>query len=96
MMPKEAIDALKVINLKRVHPFLHWEEMMEVRETAIAALKKQVPEKPVYSKYDDNGFDEIIPHKAVCPVCGYEFEFGTWNAEENHHCVCGQAIDWSE
>ena len=36
---KEAIEALKHINTSRVHPFLHWEEMAEVRDMAIAALR---------------------------------------------------------
>ena len=60
----------------------------------IDEAKLQIPREPMYSDYDDNGFDEIIPYKALCPTCGYEFEFGTWNNEENHHCVCGQRIDW--
>ena len=63
-------------------------------DMAIEALEKQIPKKPIYSDYDDNGFGEIIPYTAICPICGYEFEFGTWN--ENHHCVCGQAMDWSD
>lgn len=41
MTNEEAIKALKLINLNRVHPFLSWEEMMEVRDKAIEALKKQ-------------------------------------------------------
>ena len=64
------------------------------KEQSIKALEKQVPKKPIYSEFDDNGYDEIIPYKAECPTCGYEFEFGTWNDEENHHCICGQKIDW--
>lgn len=63
---------------------------------AIEALEKQIPKKPVYSDYDDNGFDEIIPNEAKCPVCGYEFEFGMWNEFDNPYCYCGQAIDWSD
>ena len=63
-------------------------------DAAKKALEKQIPRKPIYSDYDDNGFGEIIPYTAICPICGYEFEFGTWN--ENHHCVCGQAMDWSD
>lgn len=27
---REAIEALKIINLKRVHPFYDWEEMREI------------------------------------------------------------------
>lgn len=61
---------------------------------ACEALEKQVPKKPLYSDYDDNGDGEIIPYKAKCPVCGHEFEFGYWNDEDNHHCICGQKMDW--
>ena len=57
-------------------------------------IEKQIPKNPIYSDYDDNGFGDVIPYTAKCPVCGYEFDFGTWN--ENHHCICGQALDWSE
>lgn len=41
MTREEAIMALKMMNLTRVHPFLHWEEMMEVRDMAISALREQ-------------------------------------------------------
>ena len=61
-----------------------------------ALKEKIVAKKPIYGDFDENEAEEIIPHKAVCPVCGHEFEFGTWNDEENHHCVCGQKLDWSE
>lgn len=37
---QEAIEALKIINLSRVHPFYDWEEMAEVRDMAIEALKE--------------------------------------------------------
>ena len=65
-------------------------------KNVIEALDKQVPKKPIYSDYDDNGFDEIIPYKAMCPTCGNEFEFGMWNEYDNHHCICGQAMNWGE
>ena len=70
---------------------LELEELVE-----IAKAEKQVPVKPIYGDYDDDGYDNIIPNEARCPMCGYEFEFGTWNDEDNHHCVCGQKMDWSE
>lgn len=63
---------------------------------AINALQKQIPMKPVYSDYDDNGFDEIIPNEARCPICEHEFEFGTWNEWDTPYCVCGQKMDWSK
>lgn len=58
------------------------------------ALEKATAKKPIYSDFDENEEEEIIPYKAVCPVCGYEFEFGTWNDEQNHHCECGQRMLW--
>lgn len=41
MTIEEAIQALKMMNLSGAHPFLHWEEMMEVRDMAISALRAQ-------------------------------------------------------
>lgn len=67
----------------------------DVKDIAIKSIENQIPKKPIYSEFDDNGFDKIISYKAECPTCGYEFKFGTWNEEENHHCVCGQKLDWS-
>lgn len=71
-------------------------ELQKASCMAIEVLEKQIPKRPLYDKFEDNGFDEIIPYKATCPNCGEEFEFGTWNEEENHHCVCGQCMDWGE
>ena len=69
-------------------------EHHEAMKVAIEALEKQMPKKPIYSDFDDNGFDEIIPHRAECPACGESVDFGKWNAEESHHCECGQALSW--
>ena len=40
MKENEAIEALQLINTSRVHPFYSWEEMAEVRDIAISALKE--------------------------------------------------------
>lgn len=56
--------------------------------------EKAEPKKPIYDEFDENELGEIIPYKATCPTCGFEFEFGTWNDEENHHCECGQRMGW--
>ena len=62
---------------------------------AIDAVEKQIPKIPVYLDFDEDDAGEyLLATKALCPRCGYEFEFGTWNDEDSHHCVCGQAIDW--
>lgn len=96
MKPKEALNHFEEHLCKHC---CEWNKSLRHCNTcptdaAKKALEKQIPRKPIYSDYDDNGFDEIIPYTAICPICGYEFEFGTWN--ENHHCVCGQAMDWSD
>lgn len=40
MTENEAIEALRLINTSRVHPFYSWEEMAEVRDIAISAIKE--------------------------------------------------------
>lgn len=93
MTNKEAIEQLRerlaITDYRQQIP-----EYYEAIELAVEALEKHMPKMPIYSDYDDNGFGDVIPYTAKCPVCGYEFDFGTWN--ENHHCICGQALDWSE
>lgn len=91
MTEREAVNILQLNT-----PFVASKEANKAVDIAINALEKQIAKKPIYSDFDDNGYEEIIPYKAVCPTCGYEFEFGTWNDEHNHHCDCGQKLDWSE
>ena len=88
MTPKEAIKALKYINLKRVHPFYDWEEMKEVRDMAIEALEKQIPKKPL------NQSDEYDRTYGNCPCCG---EMVVDYPDDFRVCSnCGQRLDWSE
>lgn len=104
MNEQEAIVNLKYVTERWANDEDMYSDTMEIEidqefinalYTAKESLEKQIPKKPIYSEFDDNGNDEIIPYKAICPVCKNEFEFGTWNEEENHHCVCGQKLDWS-
>ena len=63
-----------------------------VKEIVIEALEKQIPKKPIIweNKYyfspvpnDDWGYE--------CPCCGNrEIDY------PEHHCICGQALDWRE
>ena len=75
---KEAIEALKHINTSRVHPFLHWEEMAEVRDMAIAALRGPTREQvekawgewiPVMES-EITGFNPKFAGRD--PICGYK------------------------
>lgn len=79
---REAIEALKYINHKSVHPFYDWEEMMEVRDTAIEALEKQLPKKPQTSKAYYG-----------CPDCT---TIRSLRQKHNYCHNCGQRLDWSE
>ena len=94
---KEAIR--RIDNHKHIHfadEYPRAIKITEALEMAMNALEKQIAKKPVYGDYDeDDDGENVIPCSAVCPVCSHEFEFGYWNDEDNHHCVCGQAIDWS-
>lgn len=93
MENKEAIEALKLINLSRVHPFYSWEEMKDVRDVAISALEKQIPKKPVIT--NDGFFNgQPIYDTWGCPNCGKVNETGF---EDYEYCpICGQALDWSD
>lgn len=91
---KEAVEALKLINTSRVHPFYNWEEMSEVRDIAIQAIEKQIPKKPDYEAdgYDDKG--ELIYDTWICPNCEKRYEV---DCDSYDYCPnCGQAIDWSD
>lgn len=55
---------------------------IEYFETAIEALKKQLPKKPVFKR---NAYGGI----SVCPICGAS-DYGKYCRH------CGQKIKWSE
>ena len=86
---REAIEALKIINLKRVHPFYDWEEMREIRDIAIEALEKQLPKKPIEIK--ETYTSKIGEFRvAKCPNCGKEV------SDRFNVCLeCRQNLDWS-
>lgn len=105
MTENEAIEALRLINTSRVHPFYSWEEMAEVRDIAISSLKevqqyrkigtveecREAVEKQKAKKPEviDQDFDYY-----KCPVCG-EYIWATDNINNHKYCLnCGQAINW--
>ena len=51
-------------------------------DLAILALEKQIPKKP----YKDN--ENGVYEKEQCPSCHRSL------FPNDHHCECGQAIDW--
>ena len=54
----------------------------EAMNLAIEALEKQIPKKP----YKDN--ENGVYEKDHCPSCHRSL------FPNDHHCKCGQAIDW--
>ena len=56
---------------------------IEAIQIAIQALEKQIPKKP----YKDN--ENGVYEKDHCPTCHRSL------FPNDHHCECGQAIDWS-
>ena len=57
---------------------------IEAIQIAIQALEKQIPKKP----YKDN--ENGIYEKEYCPTCHRSL------FPNDHHCICGQAIDWRD
>lgn len=72
---------------------VYWEETLD---TAIEALEKQIPKKPVVKDlYDKSG--KIFDSEYHCSVCGRFICFTTELDIYNNYpyCHCGRAIDWS-
>ena len=68
--------------------FDDWEsDMGQAIETAVSALKKQIPQKPV--KVNDAEIRYTDSYR--CPACGSGFT-GTGIADYCYHC--GQALNW--
>ncbi len=61
---------------------------MEVRDTAIEALEKQLPKKLVEHHYEEEGEEPYI--KMTCPN-GCKFQ----PSRSSKYCrECGQKLDW--
>lgn len=59
----------------------------EALQMAISALEKQIPEPPKVA--EGNDADGIWrPDMFFCPTCGKVIDTC------EHHCICGQKIDW--
>jgi len=84
--PSVAIDyLLDPIGKREIHD--------ESVELAVDALRKQIPQKPVQRKEPRFGMGYEY-HDWCCPTCGkYLAPEPTYKG--NHHCECGQKLDWS-
>lgn len=61
---------------------------IEALQTALSALEKQIPRKPI------GGFDFANNEYEICCQCSAIVQDGEWKA--NYCPDCGQALDWSE
>ena len=96
MTNAEAIETLRAN-----YPDACFEQLREAVDKAIAALEKQIPQKPKRidknKEFDGNWIK-------ICPSCKRALiERITTNEESyvrpynySEHCKCGQAIDWEE
>lgn len=84
MTPEEAITILKIAKTE-----VEWDYPLDYAiaiDTAIEALEKQIPKKPITTK------DGYKGSYGICPNCKNIID------EWNDYCFCnecGQAIDWS-
>lgn len=86
MSEKEGIEALKQINLSRVHPFYSWEEMLEVRNMAIATLEEVQTMKKVLPDLTDEDIkttavclEELLQYRAIGTVSEVKYLIDSYN-----------------
>ena len=67
---------------------------LELKVALTRAVEKQIPKKPVkknpicYAKTKDG--QELYAYDYHCPMCDTKLK------TNEHHCPCGQALDWSD
>lgn len=92
MTNEEAIERIK--DHMRVHgigepPHIYIEKALLM---AMGALWKQTPREPFI--WEERSYESPIPNDDwgyECPFCGNrDIDY------PDHHCICGQALDWSE
>ena len=77
-------EAIKELHGIRPRGGIIPQKRAEAIDMAINALEKQIAKKP----YKDN--ENGIYEKEYCPICNRSL------FPNDHHCICGQAIDWSD
>lgn len=87
-------NAVEMLKNESALTFYRYPALNEAVKLAIAALKKQIPQRPDFEGdgYDENGI--IILDTWFCPCCEEMYET---DYDVHKHCPnCGQAIDWSD
>lgn len=60
-------------------------------ELAVAAMGRQIPQKPIEKHYEEVGEKPYIKYK--CPSCASGNQVSP--SIDAYCCRCGQALDWS-
>lgn len=84
-------DALEYCKKQSMLEQMVGDEKWKHYEYAVKALKKQIPRQPIFwiHQYYDSRFEDDWGYE--CPCCGNrDIDY------PEHHCTCGQALDWSE
>ena len=82
MKPEEAIETIKIAISE-----VEWEYPMDYAaafENAIEALEKQIPKKPISSKYE----------QISCPNCSVSLVYCLHSYKASYCEECGQRLDW--
>ena len=107
MTENEAIEALRLINTSRVHPFYSWEEMAEVRDIAITALKEIQQYREIGTVEEcRKAVEKQRPKKPreldteygyfICGNCSGVIAC-TDDFKSHKYCLnCGQVVNWEE
>lgn len=96
MTPAEAIELIKKVafSVENEIEEIKASKFITALKTAISALEKQIPKKPIkknpicYEKTKDG--IEHFAYDYFCPDCNKQIK------ATEHHCPCGQALDWSD
>lgn len=102
MTPDEAIEALKNINTFRIHPFYGWQEMREVIDVAISALKEIQQYRKIGTVEECR--EAVMKQKPKTPIrtkddnlaceCGNVIQLKNTRKALYFCTSCGQHIDW--
>lgn len=83
-------------DFKKLAELLQNKESCAVKHcnTAIKALEKQLPEKPILEGDGYDEFGDIVLDEWLCPHCNTRYEV---DYDRYFYCPnCGQKIKWSE
>jgi hypothetical protein len=91
----EENEAIKELHKIRPRGGIIPRKRAEALDTAIQALEKQIPKKPIMKQY----FEDLEEEYLCCPTCGEILtdRIPADNKTFYFHCMnCGQKFDWSD